>query len=286
MPKPFPQIESKLSTELLPNSESIWQDIAEKVYQKLEEISKAMTKPFSEERIKEMLIHEEAFVKKIWEQVITNIESGQNQLTILFDIDETIGARYFSDPNKPQCQTIIRPSFEPLVQRLRDLPVDLKIGLITTRRTEVINQQLNDPEHLQAIAALLNPEYLFTTTQLPIDQQNLAQQGEKQQVVKQAKKAKIVTKKIDEALQSLPETATNEERERHPQQCLFPADLAKILLLRNLLDSQSQNYESLFNNRTVLVVDDFIYPDYLNPEKVQGITLNNLKPNNYGIFKI
>lgn len=290
----------ELSKESLPSSEQVWQNIQEKVQTELEQIGNQIDQPFSAERFQEMLAREAAFVKKIWEKVTLMVEAGKQDLVILFDVDETIGTLNLKR-RRGEEQTIIRPSFRPLVENLRSLPIDLKFGLITTRALDYFQEQLNDPEHLQPIAQLFDKRYLFSTEQLPYFQQKLAQGSERQKIIKLAKKAKIVTDDIDATLCKLPITETREEieeRSRLAWEKLFSGDLSKILLLRNLLNpsfqySDGEDFaspyrfdEDLFDQKAILVVDDFIYPHYLNPEKIQGITLKGPTPESQAIFSL
>ena len=287
-----------LGEEPIPSSDEVWQGIQEQAKQGLIQIGIKTNKPFFEKQIGEMLHREEVFVKKIWDKITSVIESGQKNIVILFDIDQTIGEIHsLVVGDREQRCTIIRPSFNLLTERLRNLSIDLKIGLLSTRNIEDIQEQLKDPIHLQPIAQSVDNRYCFSTDQLPSYQKKLVNEQEGyQQAIALAKNANIVTDNIYDCFRRLPESATPEERHLRARVKLFPADIQKILLFRNLLNphfqySDGEDFASphrfdpnLFNERSIIIVDDFMYPIYLNPDVIQGISLKSEIAENRGDF--
>lgn len=191
-----------------------------------------------QERIDVMMERERSFIIAVLSRLQ---EAKSSERILLFDVDETIGTIDFQDDNT--FTTILRPSLLPLLAEIS--APDLHIGLLSSRGKEAMEQQLQDPQHLAALWQYIDPAYINSSRgekelHCPLDQ--LGERLKKEFGGKNGV--------IDENLIG------------RDSQYDFPhlsGDQTKLMVLKKKRDE--------WKNKTVIVVDDFMYPKYLDTKK-------------------
>lgn len=91
---------------------------------------------------------------------LRDILSQEEKTLMLVDIDETIANIYYRN-NEPL--TVIRPSFIKILESLESLRQAGKIdvGLLTSRG--LLQDQLEDPNHLKKLKPFINPQHIYST---------------------------------------------------------------------------------------------------------------------------
>lgn len=191
-----------------------------------------------QERIDVMMERERSFVIAVLSRLQ---EAKSSERILLFDIDETIGTVEFQDNHT--FITILRPSLLPLLAEIS--ASDLHIGLLSSRSKEGIEQQLQDPQHLAALRQYIDPAYINSSREekeldCPLDE--LGERLKKEFGGKDG----VIDKNL----------IGRDSENDFPQ---LPGDQTKLSVLKKKREE--------WKNKTVIVVDDFMYPRYLDTKK-------------------
>ena len=85
--------------------------------------------------------------------------ANERDSIVLWDVDETMGKYLFGPDGKPRWG--FRPVLLPLFEFLQEKFPGLRHGILSSRGD--IQDQLNDPEHLQRISRFIDPEHVYSS---------------------------------------------------------------------------------------------------------------------------
>lgn len=245
-----------------PTPGSLWESIETEIKNSLKnifqtELSRLQTKDLeeAEETTDKLIQREERFfidVLTIAERAIQDAQT-ENDIIILFDIDETIGVYYTTGENNTI--TKLRPSLFPLLNELKSK--GLKIGFISSRGREAMLEQLQKENNLAPINAYIDKNLVFSS------------RGYR-------------TRSSDEFARILIETfggkkgILNDDLLRSANEYELPSgngDQQKITLLQEIKETNP--------DKKIIAIDDCDYPRFLNEQNgLYGVALTH----NNGIF--
>ena len=118
---------------------------------------------FVESSRPEAIDKEKRFFTKIYDAAMTMAERSDGTVTLLFDVDETIVDGPFNNP-------VVRPAFPAVIKELGETLGDrLEVGLLTTRRQDMLEMELEDPQFLGDVMTHVNPDFVMSSRQFEKD---------------------------------------------------------------------------------------------------------------------
>jgi len=238
-------------------AELFWNENEAVISEETIKLIKTCTRPdYFEEELEDLekyIETEKKFATAVVEKVENVLANSTKETFLLFDIDETIAAVKLRENN--QYQTFIRPAVIPLFNYLK-MYIDaqkLKIGFLSSRGKEAMENQLQDENQLLPIANFIDKDLIFSS------------RGLEDEYYKPA--AEILTEKYGNTEDNL----VKDESLAYCSEdyyCLTTGDGTKIDRLTSIKKDHPDN--------KIIVVDDFIYPRTLNENKgVYGVSLRN-----------
>ena len=156
--------------ERIPTGEEIWLEMAADIALEIEGLVRkyGLSRLSDEEDIKEdiekALNREHQFVVRVWDGVTNFIADSSLPINLLFDIDETLGKKQYSETEDNDGITIFRPSALRLLDLIKTTYNErLGIGFISTRGKGAMLAQLDDPDNLQPLQHVVDPSLVFST---------------------------------------------------------------------------------------------------------------------------
>ncbi len=157
----------------MPTGKEVWDEISsdvqteiESLYQEYRYAPEFIDETERQEEIEELVGREREFVTRLWDELAKFCTDNPHSINLLFDIDETLG-RFMPDETGNDGHTILRPTVVRLLNRLhQEYGEKLRIGFITTRGGNRLEEQLDDPRHLHSIQHLIDRSILFSTRNL------------------------------------------------------------------------------------------------------------------------
>jgi hypothetical protein len=229
----------------------LWEQIKEGVTSNLEQLIPAFEDETEEERKQKLdraLEREKTFVESVLSTLKEVLNKGNQEIIILFDIDETIAVSKMGPDGKEE--TIIRPSLPHLLKEIKKTAGEkARIGFITSRDRKTVEDQLSKPGGLGAISSFTDKSLIFSVSSM---------KGE--DTLEFARKLA--------SGEELQETVSSQLVSNEPdfESIIQEGDEVK---LRKLEEIKKGNPES-----NIVIVDDLPYPRFLNPEKnFSGVSL-------------
>lgn len=191
-----------------------------------------------QEKIEEAMGRERSFVVSVLSRLYDATEKSRSERVLLFDIDETIGTPDFPDDNT--LITILRPSLMPLLSEIS--APNLRIGFLSTRGKEAMEQQLQDPQHLAPLRQYIDPAYVYSA------------RGERELMCRFDELGEKLKEEFGGESGVIDEDLLGRDGEHdYPR---LPGDQVKLRVLKKMRGE--------LEGKAVVVVDDFSYPKYLN----------------------
>ncbi len=114
------------------------------------------------ERREKAINRERVFAQKVCDAVLNMATLSDGVVTILFDVDETIVKKYFTDTGM---RDVVRPAFTPVIKALDSVLGDrLEIGLLTSRGQSKLDEELVQPTYLGEVIHKINPDFVISSS--------------------------------------------------------------------------------------------------------------------------
>ncbi len=200
-----------------------------------------------DEVIANFLLCEKTFFIKVLSTAARAAKARGDDVTILFDVDQTLGVWNGEDNQSPNQRMLIRPAVLPLLRLCKE--VGYKMGLLTSRGE--LERQVQEEKNLGALRDYLSTDLLFSDRDYSVD----------------------LIKNTAQAIASTyggPSGVVNEELIFAAEPGTLPTEEGGFTKLAALIDIRRK-----ISHGPIVVVDDFPYAEFLNEANdLYGVSLN------------
>jgi hypothetical protein len=235
--------------EIENQSQNFWHSVESKIKNYFTSVQENLKHDSEEDRKKDLkgyIEKEKNFTELILQKFLENLKPNSNDLTILFDIDETILTSKISENGRTY---FLRPSIKPLLEEIKNISESknsqINFGTLSSRSEEKIKTQLEKEGELHDLKNFFNQEFINSdrNIEVPFEAENNFEEYSK--------------KYLSEILDA-------EKVDPYPNH----GDITKILKLKQLIEK--------YPNKKFLVIDDFEFPNWIKENtNTVGISLRN-----------